>query len=170
MKRYCILCGNEQTASKDGIGEACQPLIKGPLAVPYAKWMECGGRYSRCCGRIGTEKDHLYFHGDGWECSYKPMEEMDGTSVEMGVSFYADHAATYYIRDFGNYSDSQEYGEDLPYDIEGFWEKLDAQLDKAAEFAWNNDLLSCERCGNHYVASNGPCGCEPDEEEEEDAE
>jgi len=80
----------------------------------------------------------------------------------MGVEFKADGAHTYWIFDTPNHTESNEYGEVIPYpkrDVEDFWNTLDAQLDEAAEEAWKADVLSCANCGGHYFSPDGPC-CE----------
>lgn len=167
---YCELCGNEKTTAEDKIGDACRKLIEGPLARPYAFWKQCGEDTRRCCGGIGTEKDHIFFHSKYWDTSYPPKAAQDDplqVGVEMGASFYVDCAATYYIRDFDSYTDSEEYGERIPYPAEvgdeAFWAKLDEQLDRAAEFAFNSDILTCLHCGYHYSEE---CSCEGSQEGE----
>jgi hypothetical protein len=166
-----MLCGNEQTGAQDRIGPVCRKLIKGPLANAFRFWKECGKQNTKCCG--GISGDHIYFHGKHWDAHYQPqgMPELS-TDVEMGVSFFNDHATTYYIFDADSFSESFGYGETLklPQDPTNrdFWLALDKQLDKAAEAAWRSDILSCPKCGYHYNASVEPCPCEETEEEYEE--
>lgn len=127
-----------------------------------------GERQRKCCGKLNypfgrdeapdaRERGHLFFHGKYMEGTH------EDTHVEYGVSFYSDHARTYYLRDFDSYCDSEEYGEEIPYLDPEFWQKLEAQLDRAPEAAYNADLCSCEACGYHFIAGNGPCCAESHE-------
>lgn len=139
---YCRLCRN---TSESETCEGCRELTeKGWLAEAYRRWTEQGERATKCCGGLSSDKQHIYFHAKGWECS------TESVSVEMGVAFYHDQACTYYLRDFGNYCDSEEYEEPIAYLDPAFWEKLDAQLDRAALAAQGADLMSCDECGYHY--------------------
>lgn len=142
---FCKLCRNRNDTSTDVCAE-CRGLVEGWLAEAYRRWIEQADRAGRpCCGRMSSDKTHIYFHGKGWEC------ETDAVGVEMGVSFYHDQARTYYIRDFDSYCDSEEYGKPISYLDPEFWEKLDAQLDRAAEAADATDLESCDECGYHFI-------------------
>lgn len=163
--RYCALCGNEPAESnEESIGLDCLARISNQwLALPYAYWKECGERYSMCCGGMTSDKKGFYFHGDGWECSY-PLTKQGRSrkigpvvAVEMGVRFELKGAPTYYIRDFGDYSDSQDFGDLIQYpdsieqdNPEMFWKALDNQLDLAAFHAWNDGLRSRSN-GEHEV-------------------
>ena len=167
---YCTLCGNEKTAAEDRIGDACRLLIAGPLALPWKFCQECESRQPRCCGGVAGPPDDpqgFYFHSKGWECSYG--DSPNSVAVEMGIEFRLDGAQTYYIYDTDNSSEGVDYGALLPYPADpadsAFWDALDKQLDRAAEAAWNADVLTCESCGYHYYGPNGPCGCEGEEEE-----
>lgn len=141
---FCKLCGNRNGSATDTCDECRALTVNGWLAEAFRRWTEQGERTSKCCGRMSSDKTHIYFHGKHWECSTETV------TVEMGVSFYHDQARTYYIRDFDHYCDSEEYGEPIAYLDPAFWEKLDAQLDRAAEAADAADLMSCEECGYHY--------------------
>jgi hypothetical protein len=172
MEQYCQFCGNEKTDAADRIGHICRDILTTTMQLPYRFWQECNNRYSKCCGKLATDEDHLFFHGEGWESSYpaRPkakakQKEWEGfhTTVEMGVSFYADCAKTYFIVDMNNSCDSQEYGSSLAYPAdpgdESFWVALDKQLDQAGEAAFDSDILTCQHCGNHYGSDTGPCDC-----------
>jgi len=125
------------------------------LTEARKRWRECAERYRKCCG----SEESLYFHGKYWEGSH------EGTWVEYGVRLASEAAHTYYIRDFDSYCDSEDYGDPVPYAAEDFWDRLDKQLDDAPRAAWAGDLCSCDVCGYHYVAGNGPC-CDPTEDSE----
>ena len=152
---YCNLCGNETTPDRDGIGAECRPLIHGDLKEAWAHYMKCAEENRVCCSRVNSERTGIYMHGRYWEGSYPltkkgtPRRRGLFVCVEFGVTFYADCAATYYLRDFDHYCDSEEYGDAIPYADPDFWSKLNAQLDKAPEAAWHSDLLSCGKCGYH---------------------
>jgi hypothetical protein len=163
---YCKLCGNEHVTDQEPCAKCVEALRT--LPVPHKLWLQLGERQSRCCGGFNTAKTGLHFHGKHWASSYPP--EGQSVTVEMGVEFRKDGAHTYYIRDFDSYCDSEEYGPIIPYTkriTEAFWHKLDIQLDKAAEAAWNADLLTCAECGYHYHSANGPCHAQGAEQDEE---
>lgn len=171
IDRYC-LCGNEPVDKTgiDGTGELgpkCAELVKGPLFKSYAVYQMIREGYRQCCGGISRfdstsdDKVEFNFHGEYWHGSYgdEPMV----VEVEFGVSLLRDHAETYYIYDSdkASFSESQVYGEPIPYSSPTFMEDLDAQLDRAPEAAWNADILSCNVCGDHYYTPNGSC-CDED--------
>lgn len=167
---YCDLCGNEKTRAKDRVGPACRKLINGTpgLKRAYQKWVQYGTEHTRCCGGLSHDKTHFYFHAKHAETSYplnkktgRPLKRGQSVSVEMGVSFYPKQAYTYYLRDFDSFCDSEMYGPPIPYSLPDtdFWNKVDQQLGEAAEYAWNDDLLSCGKCGYHFHGIYGTCKC-----------
>jgi len=175
MRAYCKICGNEKVPEYGDVCEPCQKyVVNGWLAEAHRRWEECNERHGRCCGNLSyvfgrdrdpaeRERGYLFFHGKHWQGSHK------GVCVEYGASFYDDHARTYYLRDFDSTCDSEEYGEKILYLDPNFWEKLDAQLDKAPEAAWNAGLNSCDVCGYHYF--DEPCcpmGADVNENDDED--
>lgn len=162
---YCKLCGNETIPDVRGIGAECREQIKGPLRDAYRHFMKCAEDNPVCCSGINWERTSLYIHAKWWEGSYpltktgQPRKRGPYVWVEFGVNFHEDHATTYYIRDFDSYCDSVVYGDPIPYSDPEFWSKLNTQLDKAPEAAWNSDLLSCGRCGYHMTEPHGRnCG------------
>jgi hypothetical protein len=157
---YCEYCGNVKVPDYRQPCNACGSVLYGKLSVAWEiyKTLEVEGR--RCCGGLSSDKSHLHYHSKYGDSNY------EGTSVEMGTNLYDDHATTYWIFDADSFSDSNEYGDPIRYDDPEFWTKLSAQLDQAAEAAWNSDVCSCEHCGYHYHVGNGPCGCSGSEEEE----
>ena len=166
MNEFCIMCGNHKTV-KGKICSKCLPLIKGVLKKAYARYQELGKQHRQCCGGLSSRRDHLYFHGKYFSCSY-PEHTKDKdpqVCVEMGVHFYADHARTYWIYDTDNDSSSNEYGSKISYD-DGFAVLLDSQLDQAGQAAWDADVLSCPECGYNYSGVFGGCNCQEENEEE----
>lgn len=152
---YCKLCGNNQTKAKDRLCKRCRQIVRGPMHESYKRWLRCCDDFGRCCGGISSDVafdlrvpvstgTHLSFHGKNMEGSYK------NTSVEHGVSFYPDCAGTYFIRDFGYHSDSEEFGELISYEDPDFWEKLEEQWQDAPRVAHESGMKSCVKCGNHY--------------------
>lgn len=103
-------------------------------------------RYGVCCTGWNEEGQYYHLHGKGWESTY-PKEGERQACVEMGVEFYIDGVQTYYLRDFDHYADSENYGARIPYpespDDEAFWKKLEAQLDQAAQVAYDRGLTTC---------------------------
>jgi len=175
---YCAYCGNMHVADGNEPCVACEAVLRRDLPLAWEVYQTLQEERRQCCGGLSSGKDHLYFHGKDWDCTY-PTAEMrkqkgwkgcSSTTVEMGVSLYEDHAGTYWIFDNDSSTDSHEYGDVIRYDDPEFWEKLDRQLDQAAEEAWNSDICSCEHCGYHYHVGNGPCGCSASEEADEDEE
>ena len=171
----CTLCRNTNDSTTD-ICTLCREAIEGDLQTPYRYWQECNQRYRMCCGGISHDRKSFYFHGKGFECEYPERKDrLEGDSsacVEMGVNFNDSGASTYYIIDTDTSTDSSEYGETIPYPKgkghERFWKAIDKQLDKAAEAAWNADLLTCGVCGYHYYSPNGPCHDEQSEDNNDD--
>jgi hypothetical protein len=111
---YCQFCGNIHVTKKtwDKPCAACRKILEGPLKVAYSKYKKFEAEHSRCCGGMSsTDKDHLYFHGKHFEGCYPAHDKADAPQVcvEFGVKFYKDGAATYYLRDFDSYCDSEEY-------------------------------------------------------------
>jgi hypothetical protein len=173
---YCTYCGNMHVDDYSRPCAACNAVLRGELSLAWEVYKTLQLEHRQCCGGLSSGKGNLYFHGKHWECSY-PTSEMrkkkgwkgcSSVGVEMGVELHADHAATYWIFDNDSTTDSTVYGDPIKYYDPEFWEKLNAQLDQAAEEAWNSDILSCEHCGYHYHVGNGPCGCSASEEDDED--
>jgi hypothetical protein len=162
---YCRLCGNEKVRGEKPCAK-CRAVIEGPLAWAYKRWQEADDRYGKCCGGLSTEKDHLHFHSEGFNDTYpqvtrgkrKGQEPRRGpfVSVEAGISFYANEAQTYFIHDTGNDVGSTDFGEAINYSDLDFWKKIEANLNRAAESAFNNDWLTCRKCGNMFYET---CGC-----------
>lgn len=158
---FCGICRNERVTQHDAPCAACTAqVIEGPLADAYRHWVKLGEQWRRCCGGLSydsrlaasadaREHGHLFFHGRHFEGTH------EGLWVEYGASFYADHARTYYNRDFDHSCDSEEYGGRIPYADPDFWSKLEAQLDEAPKAAFEAGLMSCEECGHHFV--DEPC-------------
>jgi len=126
-------------------------------------------KHSKCCS--GWRRDLWYFHGKGWECQY--WESQATVCVEMGVNLDLEGATTYWIFDNDTTTTSEDYGETIPYPEEDEpeeWEKwhtkLTAQLDQAAEAAWNSDVLTCSVCGYHWLSWDGAQCCPIDDKEE----
>ncbi|MDD1710962.1 MAG: hypothetical protein LUQ37_08670 [Methanoregulaceae archaeon] len=157
---YCTLCGNKEVHKTNGICPACRAIVKGPLKKAYALYQELQKDHRQCCGGLSHSGDYLYFHGKGWDNTYprrKLKIEDDATWVEMGVSLYEDHARTYYIFDSGSLTLNEDYGEEISYKDPNFWNKVFKQLDRASEFAWGKDVLTC-LCGHNYMVLD-PCDC-----------
>lgn len=156
MSKYCKVCRNEEVFTDIAPCVFCQQyVVDGPLAGAFQRWLKVAEDNSKCCGGLaylfgaGTDpanraRGSLYFHGKGWEGSYKD------THVEYGVSFHLDYACTYFLRDFDSVADSEVYGDVVPYSDPDFWNKIDAQLHQAPFAAWLSGLRSCEDCGYHY--------------------
>lgn len=151
--RYCSYCGNVKVMD-DKPCAACNAVLTGPLDLAHKVWLKLSETDRRCCGSLATDKSHLLFHGKYWEGSYP--EDNSTVSVECGVSLFANHAQTYYIYDTDGDCGGTDYGDTIPLpdpDNEASWNAfyvaLHAQLDKAAEAAFNNDLYDCETCGYH---------------------
>lgn len=155
---YCPICRNARVARHGHHCPNCvEYVVEGKLAEAFDRWVHLGNHADTCCRglqyRFGSdiepsarEEGHLYFHGLGWDGTH------EGTWVEYGVAFYADHARTYFIRDLGDVSDSEEYGDRLDYADPDFWQKLNVQLDGAPKAAYDAGLLTCNLCGyNHYL-------------------
>ena len=153
---YCTLCRNTNDSAND-ICTLCREAIEGDLQTPYRYWQECNQRYRMCCGGISHDRKSFYFLAHAWR---------------WGVNFNDSGASTYYIIYPDTSTDSSEYGETIPYPKgkghERFWKAIDKQLDKAAEAAWNADLLTCGVCGYHYSGPNGPCHDEQSEDNNDD--
>jgi len=173
---YCRLCRNAPVAPvraerivQDGqevlrlsggaphsLCEKCDSQVRhGWLAAAYEHFREAQERFGRgCCFGLNyafgrdeapdaREHGHIYLHPKGWEGSYRQV------GVEFGVSFHDDHARTYFLRDFGDVADSEEYGEHIAYLDPQFWAKLEAQADSAPKAAWESGLSNCGACGYH---------------------
>jgi hypothetical protein len=161
MSHICDLCGNNPTKDKS-MCSGCRALVTGPLKEAFGRWTYLCRIDRKCCGQLSHDKTHLYFHGRNWEESY------GGTWVEFGVSLYANHMQTYYLRDLPGYADSVNFGPPIPYGP-GCMDAVFRQLRKAPEAAWGDDLKSCAECGSHYYEDCDLCGPEEldDNEEEE---
>jgi hypothetical protein len=166
--RYCRLCGNEKVRGEKPCAK-CRAVIEGTLLAGYQHWQEADGRYGKCCGGLSSDRDYryLHFHSEGFNDTYpqvtrgkrKGQEPGRGpfVSVEAGIDFYATEARTYYIHDTGHDVGSTVFGEAVAYGDSEFWKKIEANLDRAAEAAFNDDWQSCRKCGSMFFES---CGCE----------
>lgn len=164
MSRHCEICHNEPVSS--GVCDLCKAhVIEGPLREAYLKWLEVRANNGRCCMGLSyvagpfaaperRAEGNLYFHGKYWDNGYEGQN--DNVFVEYGLGFYKDHARTYFLRESYSLADSHEYGDPIPYSLPDFWERVDAQLDTAAEAAYEDGLRSCEHCEYHYYDE---CGC-----------
>lgn len=165
---YCVLCGNEKARNVKRIGMRCKKLIYGSLYRPYSYWYEAERRFKMCCGGIDSFKSGLFFHSEEFDCSY-PEDSSNKdfqVCVECGINFYKEGAEAYYIFDNDTYCDSRVFSNFVPYTKrkqpkfdEQFWEGIQKELEKGAEAAWNDDILTCQHCGYHYHNSE-PCQCQ----------
>jgi hypothetical protein len=161
ISSYCTLCGCSAsfkaiTTIDTRLCKPCKAIVSGPLKQAFKLWLEMGKDHTRCCGGLSSDKTHLYFHGRHWDSSYG--EPGLRVSVEMGISFYAHKATTYYMRDFDHHCDSEEYGQAFLYRGMTFFKRIDKQLNQAAQFAFGSDLLTCEVCGYHTTADDAQHG------------
>lgn len=166
---YCDYCGNAKVPDRAYPCNACSTVLRHGLSIALEVYKTLCAERRQCCGGLSSDKSHLHFHGRDWECTYPEKGETGcTTTVEMGVALYGDHAQTYWIFDNDSTTDSHEYGDPIKYYDHEFWEKLDSQLNEAAEAAWNSDICSCEHCGDHYHVGYGPCGCSESREKDSD--
>ena len=159
---YCCMCGNVRSSDRSPC-VFCREALSGRLSRAYEIYRTLQVE-SRGEGGLTMSRSHLYFNGG--DAGRYPEDGDSYVHCEMATHLHPDHAETAWIYDDDSNTESHVYGDAIRYDDPDFWEKLEAQLDKGPEEAWNRDIQSCPDCGYHFSVVWGTCKCEDSKEDE----
>jgi hypothetical protein len=162
---------------RDYIGRGAVVWLQRTPLLAMKAWHFLDQHYSCCCGDIEIVCDRFdgfSFHTESFDSGYYPYpDEKDiGVDVEAGVLLLENEARTYWIFDSDSTGNSftMKYGEPIPYpanpsSLKGWnrWlRQVEKQLELASKDAFDHDVRSCSKCGDHFNTPS--CPCKDDEE------